>query len=182
MKKVIASIIITVFVFSSSNVFAQRKAEFKSFGKKMCAELNLTEAQQKNIEDLKADKQKKMIDLRAEIQKKKIDLKKIFSDGLKNEDEFLKLTDNISKLKSEIRSLNAKHLIAVSKILNEDQKKMWLEKTKFDNEHGNKLKRFEFHSKGERNGERILRGEGNATWKMKGDDKEIHIEKKIIKE
>lgn len=182
MKKLIVSFIITVFVLSSGNLLAQRKSEFKPFGKNMCAELNLTDAQQKSIEDLKADKQKKMIDLKAEIQKKKIDMKKLFSDGLKNEDEFLKLTDNISKLKSELRTLNAKHLIAVSKILNDDQKKMWLEKVRMNNNRGERMGHGDMmRGEGFRH-ENMGNRKGSGIWKMKGNDKEIKIEKKIIKE
>ncbi|MCK9281492.1 MAG: Spy/CpxP family protein refolding chaperone [Melioribacteraceae bacterium] len=173
MKKIIVSIIITVFVLSSGNVLAQGKGDSKSFGKKMCTELNLTDTQQKSIEDLKAEKQKKLIDLKAEIQKKQIDMKKLLADGFTNENEFLKLTDYISKLKSEMRSLNAKHLVAVSKILNDDQKKMWLEKTRFNNDRGERMgcknmknDMMKRHMKGDR----------------KGLGKEIQIEKKIIKE
>ena len=181
MKKLIVFIMISVFMFSSGNLLAQRKSEFKSFGEKMHAEMNLTDAQLKSIGDLKADKEKKMIDLKAEIQKKKIDIKKLFSDGLRNEDEFLKLTEYISKLKSEIRSLNAKHIVAVSKILNDDQKKMWLEKVKMNNDRGERRGRGDMRGNGFRH-DNMGNRKGSGVWKMKGNDKEIQIEKKIIKE
>lgn len=181
MKKIIVLFIITVFVFTSGNLLAQRKSEFRTFGKKMNAELNLNEAQQKSIDDLKADKQKKMIDLKAEIQKKKIDMKKLLSDGLKNEDEFLKLNDNISKLKSEIRTLNAKHLIAVCKILNDEQKIIWLDKVKMNAGRGKRMGGGDMKCDGFRH-DNMGDRKGSGMRKMQGNDREIKIEKKIIKE
>jgi len=58
---------------------------------------------------------------------------------------------------------------------------MWLEKVKMNNDRGERMGRGDMRGNGFRH-DNMGNRKGSGVWKMKGNDKEIQIEKKIIKE
>lgn len=124
MKNIIVFIIILAL---AANSFAQPEKWKSHFPKEKFAKfLNLTEEQEKKIEDLKYNLNKSVIDIRAKIEKNRLELKKLFNDSNIDEKKIILLTDENSKLQSEIKNLRIKNWLEIYKLLDKDQQKKWI--------------------------------------------------------
>lgn len=91
-------------------------------------ELNLTDQQKEQIEDLRTDHQKRMIDLRANVQKNQADLRSLERKGNYSRNDYLAAIDKVTKAKNELARERAVHRMDVYEKLNDDQKKIFNER------------------------------------------------------
>ena len=89
--------------------------------------LNLTEAQENQIEALRSDHQKNMVDLRANLQKAQIEAKEILSKDEINRNDYLAAQKRLNTIQNEIEIARANHMMDVLQILDKDQRKTFLE-------------------------------------------------------
>jgi Spy/CpxP family protein refolding chaperone len=124
MKK--AALLIVVFIFAAQVVTAQQPdfPPMKHQGG-IVKVLKLTPDQEKKFDDLNAEHQKAMVDVRAKIQKNQIELKQLIKDGNIDEKKLLQLTNENSKLQSEMKEAGIKKWIEINKMLDKDQKEIW---------------------------------------------------------
>lgn len=89
--------------------------------------LNLTEAQENQIETLRTEHQKKMVDLRANLKKSKIEAKEVLKKDEINRNDYLAVQKKINSIENEIEMARANHMMDVLQILDKNQRKTFLE-------------------------------------------------------
>jgi len=128
MKKV-SALILSIIFLTSFTVFAQHaKGDMPPFQreggiKKM---LKLTPEQEKKFDDITYKQKQEVIDLHAKIQKNRLELKKMIDENAIDEKSVLQLTDDNSKLQGDIKHSVVKRMLDIYKILNDDQKAMFV--------------------------------------------------------
>lgn len=140
-KKIIVLIIIPV-LFISVNNYAQRKNGMGNEKHRMfmMQKLNLTEQQQKKIDDLNYDHQKVMIKLRSDLQMKKLELRKAYSSDKISRNDIIKLTKDINTVKNDISLEKVNHQMNVYEVLDDTQKKLWKEQKENFGRNKNRMK------------------------------------------
>ena len=142
MKKLsIFVVMLLVSALSFSNITAQpfmHKMGPKFERGRFMNELNLTDAQQKKVNQLRFDNQQKAIDLKAQIEKKRLAIREMMVNNDVNGNKLLTLTNSISDLQSKMKSSKVKMWLNVYNILNKDQQKLW---TKHFSAMGNRMSR-----------------------------------------
>ena len=88
--------------------------------------LKLTPEQEKQFDDITYKQKQAAIDIKAKIQKNRLDFKKMINDKNVDESKILQLTDDNSKLQAELKRGSVKRWIDIYKILNADQKEIFL--------------------------------------------------------
>ncbi len=118
----------TFFLFSLVS-FSQPKQKFhkKDFKENITEKLNLSEEQENKISDLRTAHQKEMIDLKADLEKKMIDMKELKKNQDLSRTEMISAVENINTIKNTMAISQANHKMDVLELLNDDQKKIWLE-------------------------------------------------------
>lgn len=138
MKKSTLTLVFTTVIFFgfTMNLFAQR-----CFGQQQSFkdELNLTEDQEKQINNLRYENQKKVLDLRNEIEKNRLEIKNMLENNSIDESRIKSLTKKNSELHSQIKQMRVDEWFSVYKLLDESQKIMWTEK--FDGIGDNRIQR-----------------------------------------
>ncbi|MGE5364197.1 MAG: Spy/CpxP family protein refolding chaperone [Bacteroidota bacterium] len=141
MKSKAAGLLIMVLLVLQNALGAQTPAndrkDCRMPGRKgMIEKLNLTDQQKQEISRIKSEYQKKMIDMRAEIKKLRIDLKTLLAQKDFSESKILSLTDEISKIQSELKRSEVKMWIDSYKQLDEQQKEIWKNRAPMLRENG----------------------------------------------
>ncbi len=103
---------------------SKRMYQNQMMGKEMFDQLNLTETQQKNIENIRDEYQKKLIDIEAKLGKLQIDKENALRDADFNQAE--KITDKISDQRAIIAKDRIKIKEQIFNILNKDQQTKFL--------------------------------------------------------
>ena len=125
-------IIVVGLHFSTSAIFAlqteclPRNQMGREMNINFLKKLNLTPEQEKQLKDIRFQQQKKMIDFNSTIQKNRLDIKNMLSNNSIDENKLLSLTDSNSKIEAEMKSSRIKSWLAAYKLLNDDQKKIWV--------------------------------------------------------
>ena len=91
----------------------------------MFQNLNLTEAQQDQINTLRLNHKMEMIDLKANLQKKDLGLDELKNEGSYTREEYLNQIEAINSAKNEIVISRANFQMNVYQLLDENQKKEW---------------------------------------------------------
>jgi Spy/CpxP family protein refolding chaperone len=117
MKNFILFLVITVIAAGSS--FAQPRWQGRML---MHERLNLTEEQQKQIEEIRFTHRDEMIDLNADIQKQTLNLRKLRTSGDLNRAEYLKEVEKLNELKSQKAVKRAEHQMEVRELLTPEQR------------------------------------------------------------
>ncbi len=132
MKSNTVPVILTILlaVIFTANISAQppkgeinKKPHHKMMRERIFDKLNLTDAQKKQIGNLKADFEKKMIDLKANLQKDMVDLKALQNKDNVTRSEVIGAVEKVNKAKNEIALAVANHLMDVREILTPEQRK-----------------------------------------------------------
>lgn len=89
--------------------------------------LNLTDAQKKQMEELRTSMQKQAVKLRSSVQLDRIDLRELLKADEPNKAAIEKKLDEIAKLQTEQKMLRINHMLDVRKILTPEQLKIWKE-------------------------------------------------------
>jgi len=125
MKKVISAALV-VFLLTSLSLFAQPMGKSAFLQNNIKSKLKLTPDQEKQFDDITYKQQQAAIDIRSQIQKNRLDLKKMISDKNLDETKVLQLTDENSKLQSDLKHAFVQRWLDIYKILNDDQKAIFL--------------------------------------------------------
>jgi len=124
-----ALFILALFFLSASffSITAQERKMMRHDGNKenLREQLNLSDEQMKKIDDLRLIHEEKMIDVKAELAKKKLEMKKLRSGDEISRNELLKITKEISEIKTKIALEKVNHQMDVYDHLNKEQKKIW---------------------------------------------------------
>jgi Spy/CpxP family protein refolding chaperone len=135
MKNVIWLLAIVIAVaFVTQDNFAQKKfkEKGKEFREDFKKQLNLTEEQEKKIEQLRLAHQELMIKFRSDVELKELEIRKLVSSDNVTRSEMIKLTKEMNALKDEIELARVNHKMDVYDNLDVNQKNLWMEqKEKF---------------------------------------------------
>lgn len=120
-------------LLASSISLAQEKKVFKfKKGEPMKWEvkgnLNLSDEQRKQFDDLELQSEKKMIDLRADLQKSKLTKRELINKGSFSKDDYLKVEEKIIQSENKIQMEKAKLKMDKYSLLDENQKKIFMDK------------------------------------------------------
>lgn len=88
-------------------------------------QLQLSEDQQKQIDDLRMTHKSQMIDLRAELSKSRLENQKLRTSGNFSRSDLLSQTRKMNEIRNRIAESRANHFMDVYELLNDDQKKIW---------------------------------------------------------
>ena len=146
---------LAIIVFGASYSFGQEKKVFK-FKKdgpmkwEMKDDLNLSDSQEKQFEDLDLQFEKKMIDFRAELEKSKLVKRELVRKGNFSKNDFLSAEEKIMQAENKIQMEKAKLKMDKYTLLDEKQKKSFMD----DRDHNFM---FKFDMDGFRDGMRTLK-------------------------
>lgn len=87
--------------------------------------LKLTPDQEKKFDDMAYQRKQEVIDVHAQIQKNRLELKKMLDDNKIDEKNFIRLTDENTKLQGNLKASATKHWLDVYKMLNDEQRVIW---------------------------------------------------------
>lgn len=127
MKKLLVSII-SLLLLSNLSMSAQPMGGAPPFGNRgegMKKLLKLTPEQEKKFDEFAYQRQQEAIDVRAKIQKNRLELKKMLDENKLDEKKFIQLTEENTKLQTNLKSSATKHWLDIYKMLNDDQKVIW---------------------------------------------------------
>lgn len=130
MKNIIRlSIIVLIMIFISQDNFAQKnfRENGKKFREDFKKQLNLTQDQQKKIQELKLAHEEQMIKLRSDAELKELEIRKLIGSDNVSRNEMIKLTKELNAIKDEIEIAKVNHKMDVYDNLDTDQKKLWME-------------------------------------------------------
>ena len=131
MKKLILVLGILFMVTSlNQEVYSQRgdNPKSKEFRMNLKAQLNLSEDQEKKIEALRLTQQESMIQFRSDLELKELEIRKIKSSDKFSRSEMITLTKEINAIKNDMALTRVNHQIDVYELLDENQRKVWLDK------------------------------------------------------
>lgn len=135
MKNVIWLLAIVIAVaFVAQDNFAQKKfrEKGKEFREDFKKQLNLTEEQEKKIQELRLAHQEQMIKFRSDVELKELEIRKLAGSDNVTRSEMIKLTKEMNALKDEMELTRVNHKMDVYDNLDANQKKLWMEqKEKF---------------------------------------------------
>lgn len=169
--------LLSFFVLSSSNSFAQEKKilKFKKEGpfiKEFGAGLDLSDSQKKQFDDLELQFEKKLIDLRADVEKAKLAKREMINKGDFSKNDYLAAEEKILLAENKIQMEKAKLKMDKYALLDLNQKKIFM-----DGKERNFI--FNFDMDGFKDGMRIFREKMRHLPEMfewKELDKEIEAE------
>lgn len=111
-------------------IYSQKKDHSKSreFRINLKEQLNLSEDQEKKIEALKLSHEESMIKFRADIELKELEMRKLKSSDKFSRSAMINLTKEISAIKNDLALSITNHQMDVYDLLDESQRKVWLDK------------------------------------------------------
>ena len=125
---IVLSVLFMISVFNQQ-VLSQKRdhSKSKNYRMDMKAQLNLSEDQEKKIEALKLSQEEKMIKLKSEMELKDLEMRKLKSSDKFSRTEIINLTKDINAIKNEMALARANHQMDVYDLLDENQRKIWLD-------------------------------------------------------
>lgn len=126
------------FLFMCTNIFAQPRLGFWSdsvfnqgWGRYARNMLNLTEDQEKKIEELRAANQKEITDIRNDLAIKRAELQKLRSAENPDINQINKALDEIGRLNTEITKKNVALEYEILNLLTDEQKAYYQSRSRF---------------------------------------------------
>lgn len=131
MRKLIFSVLsVAMLLISQSSSQAQmgRKPfdNGKFVHKNIVKLLELSPEQEKKFNDINYNHQKEIIELHTQIQKNRLEFKNLLANKDIDEKEIISLTEDNSRLRSEIKKITVERWLSVYKILNDNQREKWI--------------------------------------------------------
>ncbi len=125
----VLSILLAIAVLNPQ-IYSQKKDHSKSKECRMNLkdQLNLSEEQEKKIEALKLSHEEVMIKFRTDLELKELEIHKLKSSEKFSRSAMINLTKEISTIKNEIALAKANHQMDLYDLLDESQRKIWLDK------------------------------------------------------
>lgn len=147
--------VLTVIMISSLSyqiTFAQKIDRNFTRGDRGIEELNLTDIQKENFNEIRFAHQETNIDVNADLKKNRLNIKKMMASKNIDETQLINLVENGSKLRAQKMRSKVEMWLAVYNILDDVQKEKW---TNHFNNFGERGKRFR---NDKRNNNRCERG------------------------
>jgi Spy/CpxP family protein refolding chaperone len=157
MKKSIfmAAIITIASLLLISDSFAQFSGKGRGRNQGCIKNLNLTDAQQQKINDLRLTHQEEMIKLRSELDLKQLEVRKLFNNNDISRSKYLSAVDELSAVRNKLAQVRANHKMDIYEMLDNDQKKEFMNCPGFER---GERRGFGDGEKGFRNNFRMRRG------------------------
>lgn len=131
-KLVLFSVLSLIIIGTSISQAQERKIfKFKKgepLNWEMKDDLKLTDDQQNKFDDLNLQHEKKMIDLRAEVEKAKLSKRELVKKGNFSKNDYLSAEEKIMQAENKIRMEEEKLKMDKYSMLDENQKKIFMEK------------------------------------------------------
>lgn len=129
------NVVISLFMFLTSLTFAQQREPQMDNGEKMgpppvVENLNLSEEQKDQFKTINLQSEENVVSIKCEIEREQIQLKKELVHSPKLE-TLLSINNKISKLESDMKTEHIKKWYSIYNILNDEQKKVWIENFRF---------------------------------------------------
>jgi len=124
-------VFLSVFMFFVSLCFAQQREPEMDNQRKMgpppfFEKLNLTDEQKAKVKQINLNTDESVLPIKCEIENEQIQFKKELVGSPKLE-SLLSINEKISKLENSIKAEKLKSWYSIYQILNEEQKKIWVE-------------------------------------------------------
>jgi Spy/CpxP family protein refolding chaperone len=142
-QKIAAVLTLAILLITSQTLLAQPKMEKqgpRGQGKQFKAELNLTDDQEKQMQDLRLDLEKKMIPLEAELKTKNLEMKELHMADTPNKKKMMAQIDKISETKVKMEKAKLEHRLQVREILTPEQQKIFAQQKKHHKRSGDESK------------------------------------------
>jgi len=137
MKKLIFMLAVLFAVVSlNQEAYSQKgdNSKSKNFRMNLKEQLNLSEDQEKKIEDLRLTREESMIKFRSDLELKDLEMRKLKSSEKFSRSEMINLTKEINAIKNDMALTRVNHQMDIYELLDESQRKIWLDK---QNQFGN---------------------------------------------
>jgi len=131
MKKLIFMLAVLFAVVSlNQEAYSQKRdnSKSKNFRMNLKEQLNLSEDQEKKIEDLRLTREESMIKFRSDLELKDLEMRKLKSSEKFSRSEMINLTKEINAIKNDMALTRVNHQMDVYELLDENQRKVWLDK------------------------------------------------------
>lgn len=125
MKNAMLTLIITTLLLIGFTTETSAQRGFGSKRANLHEQLNLNEAQQDQMSDLRYEHQKQVLDLRSAVQKNKLEIKHMMAQNKVDANQLKVLTQKNSDLRSEMSQLKVDHWLKVYNLLDENQQEVW---------------------------------------------------------
>lgn len=111
-------------------IFSQKKDHSKSkeFRTNLKDQLNLSEEQEKKIEALKLNNEEVMLKFKSDLELKDLEIRKLKSSEKFSRSAMINLTKEINAIKNDMALARLNHQMDVYDLLDESQRKTWLDK------------------------------------------------------
>ncbi|QQS34629.1 MAG: periplasmic heavy metal sensor [Ignavibacteriales bacterium] len=125
-----AIIVITLIaVVLLPDAFAQnrkfRKKEHRMERMHRLERLNLTDEQQKKVDEFRVSHQREMIDLRSELDKAKLDIRELKNKSDYKRSDLISAVEKLSAIKNKIAIAQTNHHMDIYELLDKNQKEVW---------------------------------------------------------
>lgn len=151
MKKLII-VLSVLFAITALNqqLFAQKKDNPRSrdYRGDLKEQLNLSEDQEKKIETLRLSNKEDMIKFKSDLELKELEIRKLKSSDNLSRNEMINLTKEMNEIKNQIALTRTNHQMDVYDLLDDSQRKVWLDKQE---EVGHMKNRIKDKMRGKRN-------------------------------
>jgi Spy/CpxP family protein refolding chaperone len=135
MKNLIWVLIVLVSVaFVTQESFSQKRMNKNKneYRNDFLKQLNLTDEQEKKIQELRLANQEQMIKFRSDVELKELEIRKLTSSDNVSRSQMIELTKELNTIKDEMNIARVNHKMDVYDNLDANQKKLWMEqKEKF---------------------------------------------------
>lgn len=128
LKRMMLPLLILSLVLPSFGQGGPAKGAGKAGQGKMIQELNLTEAQEDQMQDLRFAHEKVMIDLRADMKKAQLDLRQLKMADEPSKKKIYAQIDKVGEARIAMEKAKADHQLEVRKVLTDEQYKIFKQK------------------------------------------------------
>jgi len=129
-KLIIVLSVLFVITAINQQLFAQKKNNPRSrdYRGDLKEQLNLSEDQEKKIETLRLSNEAIMIKFKSDHELKELEIRKLKSLDKLSRNEMINLTKEMNEIKNQIALTRTNHQMDVYDILDDSQRKIWLDK------------------------------------------------------
>ena len=122
-------VVLFAFSFVGQDSYSQKQNNKRQneYRKELKEKLNLTDEQEKKIQELRNAHQEVMIKYNADLDLKELELKRLKQNDNVSRNDLINLTKELSAIKNEIELAKVNHQMDVYENLDANQKKIWME-------------------------------------------------------
>lgn len=128
MKKILPAIVLALFCIGTAGWAAEsdQRPPKEKMTKQFLASLNLTDAQKKDMANVKVETEKRAIELRAKAETSRLELRQLLMADVPDQGAIEKKMSELVKRETDIRMNKIDGWFAANKMLTPDQQKIWV--------------------------------------------------------